>query len=200
MSEEKDQEGEELERLEELERKDQGNEAISEEEECSGGTEGEEPEDSEKLEEEEQKEEDEPTREELFEEIEELESSLKKVMADFDNYRKRMNKEKQRIRKLAAEDMMCDLLEVLDDFERALEEEDIERDGIEMIYKKFFDTLKEHGLEEIEENEDFDPNYHECVQSVEAEDVESDKIIEVFQKGYKLNDKVIRPSRVKVAK
>jgi len=149
--------------------------------------------------EDEEEEEEAPTKEELVEEIDELESSLKKVMADFDNYRKRMKKEKQRIRKLATENMMCDLLEVLDDLERALEEEEIERDGIEMIYKKFFNTLKEHGLEEIEEGEDFDPNYHECVRSVEVDDVESDKIIEVFQKGYKLNDKVIRPSRVKVA-
>ncbi len=167
----------------------QREEAPSEEDEC--------PKDPE---EEEQKDTEEPPKEELFEEIEDLESSLKKVMADFDNYKKRTRKEKRRIRKLATEDVMCDLLEILDDFERALEEEEIERDGIEMIYNKFYSTLKDHGLKEIEENENFDPNYHECVLSVEVEDAESDEIVEVFQKGYKLNDKVIRPSRVKVAK
>ncbi len=155
----------------------------------------------EESEEEETDEDQEPTREELQEEVEELESQLKKVMADFDNYKKRMVKEKKRIRKLATEDLMTDLIEIVDDFERALDEEELEKDGIEMIYKKFFKSLKDHGLEEIEaEDETFDPMYHECVQSVEKEDVEKDKIVEEFQKGYKLNDKVIRPSRVKVAK
>ncbi|MEF8874808.1 MAG: nucleotide exchange factor GrpE, partial [Candidatus Thermoplasmatota archaeon] len=127
---------------------------------------------------------------------------LKKVMADFDNYKKRMIKEKKRIRKLANESLMEDLIEVLDDFERALEnEEDIDRDGVEMIFDKFLRTLKDHGLEKIEaEEEEFDPMYHECVQSEEKEDVEKDQIIEVYQEGYKLNDEVIRPSKVKVAK
>ncbi len=153
-------------------------------------------------EEKEEEEEEEPTREQLKEEVEDLESSLKKVMADFDNYRKRMNKEKKRIRKIAAEDLVTDLLEVLDDFERALEEDtEIEEDGVRMIYKKFYRTLSDHGLEEIEaEDEKFDPMYHECIQSLEKEDVEKDKIIEEYQKGYKLKDKVIRPAKVVVAK
>jgi len=144
----------------------------------------------------------EPRREELEEEIEDLEKSLKKVMADFDNYKKRMIKEKRRIRQLANESLVLDLLEVLDDFERALEnEEDLDRDGIEMISNKFIGKLEDHGLEKIDaEGEEFDPMYHECVHSEEKDDFEKDKIIEVYQKGYKLNDKVIRPSKVKVAK
>ncbi len=144
----------------------------------------------------------EPTKEDLEEEVEELETSLKKVMADFDNYRKRMVKEKRRIRQLAAEDLMCDLIEVLDDMERALKNEnDIEKEGIEMIYRKFSKILEDHGLEEIEaEDKKFDPMYHECVESVEKEDEEKDKILKEYQKGYKLNDKVIRPSRVRVAR
>ncbi len=144
----------------------------------------------------------EPTRQELQEEVDELESSLKKVMADFDNYKKRMIKEKQRIRQLANEDLMIDLLEVVDDFGRALEnDDDIDKDGIEMIFDKFFKTLQDHGLEKIEaKGERFDPMYHDCIQSVESEDADKDEIIEVFQEGYKLNDEVIRPSKVKVAK
>jgi len=144
----------------------------------------------------------EPTREELEEEVEKLETSLKKVMADFDNYKKRMIKEKRRVRQLANESLVLDLLEVLDDFERALEnEEDLDRDGIDMIFNKFIGKLEDHGLEKIDaKEEEFDPMYHECVQSEEKEDVEKDKIIEVYQEGYKLNDKVIRPSKVKVAK
>jgi len=147
-------------------------------------------------------EEEEFTKEELQEEVEELESSLKKVMADFDNYKKRMIKEKKRIRQLANKSLMVDLLEVLDDFERALDnEEDIDRDGVKMIFNKFMKTLENHGLEKIEaQGKEFDPMYHECVQSEENDDAEKDQIIEVFQHGYKLNDKVIRPSKVKVAK
>lgn len=141
-------------------------------------------------------------RQELEEEVEELERSLKKVMADFDNYRKRMMREKKNIIERATEDLMTDLIEVLDDFERAMENEDeMDSKGVEMIYDKFKKALKEHGLEEIEcEGKTFDPNFHECLMSVEDEDHEEDEIIEEFQKGYKLNDKVIRPSKVKVAK
>ncbi|MFP3871423.1 MAG: nucleotide exchange factor GrpE [Candidatus Natronoplasma sp.] len=157
---------------------------------------------SEPEEREKEQEEEELSKEELEEEVEELESSLKKVMADFDNYKKRMVKEKQRIRRLAAEDLMKDLIEVLDDLERALDNEnEVEKEGIEMIYRKFSKVLKDHGLEEIDtEDEKFDPMYHECVRSEEKEEVEKDKILEEYQKGYKLNDKVIRPSRVKVAR
>ncbi len=149
-----------------------------------------------------EEEEEELTKEELEEEVEELESSLKKVMADFENYKKRMVKERQRIRKVAAESLMEDLIAVLDDFERALDNGDeLEKEGIKMIYKKFRKILTDHGLEEIEaEEESFDPMYHECVESVEKDDVEKDKILKEYQKGYKLNDKVIRPSRVKVAR
>lgn len=141
-------------------------------------------------------------RKELEEEVEELEKSLKKVMADFDNYRKRMMREKKNIIERATEDMMTDLIEVLDDFERAIENEDgIDSKGVEMIYNKFQKVLKDHGLEEINsEGKKFDPKYHECLMSVEDDDHEEDEIIDEFQKGYKLNDKVIRPSKVKVAK
>nr|AGF93039.1 GrpE nucleotide exchange factor [uncultured organism] len=159
----------------------------------------------EKKEEEQEKQEErteEQEREELKEEVEELEESLKKVMADFDNYRKRMMREKKNIIERATEDLMKDLIEVLDDFERAMENEDeMDSKGVEMIYDKFKKVLKENGLEEIDcEGKNFDPNYHECLMSVEDEDHEEDEIIEEFQKGYKLNDKVIRPSKVKVAK
>ncbi len=151
---------------------------------------------------EDREEEEELTKDELQEEVEELKTSLKKVMADFDNYKKRMIKEKKRIRQLANESLMKDLLEVLDDFERALDEDDeIDREGVQMIFNKFISTLENHGLEKIDaEGKEFDPMYHECVQSEENDDVEKDQIIEVFQDGYMLNDEVIRPSKVKVAK
>lgn len=143
------------------------------------------------------------SRDELEEEVEELESSLKKVMADFDNYRKRTIREKKDIIESATEDLMTDLLQVLDDFERALYSDDpIDDEGVEMIYRKFFDLLQDHGLEEVDaEDIEFDPHYHECVMSVETDDDdEKNMVVEQFQKGYKLNSKVIRPAKVKVAK
>jgi len=145
---------------------------------------------------------DELTKEQLEEEVDELEKSLKKVMADFDNYRKRTLREKKRIIERATENLMIDLLGILDDFERALNSDDeLDLDGIEMIYKKFYKTLKDHGLEEFDaEGEEFDPKFHECVMSVDAEnDDDKDMVIEQFEKGYKLNSKVIRPAKVKVA-
>ncbi|MFO7791874.1 MAG: nucleotide exchange factor GrpE [Candidatus Saliniplasma sp.] len=142
------------------------------------------------------------SKEQLEDEVEELKSSLKKVMADFDNYRKRTLREKKRIIERATEDLMMDLLSVLDDFERAIgSDEELDLDGVEMIYKKFYKTLKEHGLEEFDaEGEEFDPKFHECVMSVDAENEDDkDMVIEQFEKGYKLNSKVIRPAKVKVA-
>ena len=147
--------------------------------------------------------EDEPSKERLEEEVEELEKSLKKVMADFDNYRKRTAKERKKIINQATADLMEDLLEVLDDFERALgSDDDLDHDGVNMIYDKFYKKLKNHGLKEIDaEGKEFDPHYHECVMSEEVDDEEKkDKILEQFEKGYKLNSKVIRPAKVKVGK
>lgn len=195
--------GEENEEREERIEEEQKETEEEEEEEESGKSEDSDTEREQEKEREEPSEEpsEEPTKEELEEEVEELESSLKKVMADFENYKKRMVKEKRRIRQVATEDLMSDMIEVLDDFERALENDEIEKDGIELIYRKFSKVLEDHGLEKIDaEDEKFDPMYHKCVDSVEKEDVEKDKILEEYQKGYKLNDKVIRPSRVRVAR
>ena len=143
-----------------------------------------------------------PTREEMEEEIKELENSLRKVMADFDNFRKRKVKERKQIIERATEDLMVDLLDVLDDFERAIDGEDLDHDGIQMIHRKFYKTLKDHGLEEIDaQNEEFDPHYHECLMSVEVDDEDKkNKVLEQFEKGYRLNSKVIRPAKVKVGK
>lgn len=139
-------------------------------------------------------------RRELEKEIEELESSLKRVMADFDNYRKRMVKEKKRIVQQANEGIMKDLSEVLDDLERALEGE-ISEDGIEMIYRKLKNKLEDHGLERIESvGQEFDPMYHECVYSEEVDEDKIDIVLEEFNKGYKMNSRVIRPAKVKVGK
>ncbi len=144
-----------------------------------------------------------PEDELLEKRIEELESSLKRTMADFDNYRKRMLKERQRLVSLASESIIRDMLPILDDLERVLEaDEEIDNDGLKLIHRKFKNSLNDHGLETIDaQGKEFDPYRHECMIAEEVEDEEKhDKILEELQKGYILNSNVIRPVKVKVGK
>lgn len=126
---------------------------------------------------------------------------LKYLQADFDNYRKRFEKEKESIINLASENLIKELLVILDDFERALPsiENEKNKEGINMLYKNFLKILAEHGLQPIESiGKKFDPNFHE-VQCNEKSDKENGIILEDLEKGYLLKSKVIRPSKVKIA-
>jgi molecular chaperone GrpE len=137
-------------------------------------------------------------------EIEELTNRFLRLQADFMNYKNRVVKDKENTLIYATEDLLNQLLPILDNFERALdsvEEEDGFYQGVKMIYEQFVKVLNDNGLKEIQcVGECFDPNLHHAVLMEEAEDTEEGTILEVFQKGYILNDKVIRPSMVKVAK
>lgn len=128
---------------------------------------------------------------------------LKRNMADFDNFKKRMQKEKESLYTTITSDVVLDLLPVLDNFEKAIgaESKDEEfKNGILMIYDQLKDVLKKVGVEEINTlNEVFDPNLHEAVMHVEDENYSEKQIIEEFRKGYKIGDKIIRHSMVKVA-
>ncbi len=146
----------------------------------------------------------------------ELESVKKELMdykerylrlnAEFQNFRKRTEKEKSDIYKFSSEKIIIDILPIIDNLERALESSSENNDkgikeGIEMVYKQFNDVLKKHGVDEIESiGMEFDPMLHHAVMQEESEDKEANTIIEVFQKGYKIDSKVIRPSMVKVVK
>ncbi len=125
-----------------------------------------------------------------------------RLMADFQNFRKRTEKEKADVYSFANEKIMTDLLQVIDNFERALGSECQDQayaEGMQMIFKQLTDILKSAGLEEIEAvGHDFDPNFHHAVLTDSSPDFDSGKVTEVLQKGYKLNGKVIRPSMVKV--
>ena len=125
-----------------------------------------------------------------------------RLMADFQNFRKRTDKEKADVYSYANEKIMTDLLSVLDNFERALESEckdEAYAEGMKMILKQLKDILTASGLEEIDAvGQDFDPNFHHAVLTDNNADFDSGKVTEVLQKGYKLNGKVIRPSMVKV--
>lgn len=125
-----------------------------------------------------------------------------RLMADFQNYKKRVEKEKTDLYSYANEKLVTELLAVLDNFERALAHEDSGdgfKEGMEMIFKQLVDVLEKSGLAEIAAlGEDFDPNFHNAVMTEETEEYESGKVSGVLQKGYTLNGKVIRPSMVKV--
>ncbi len=138
--------------------------------------------------------------------LKELGDRLLRLQADFDNYRKRNAKEREEVYSYALEDVMVQLLPVIDNFERALDSfkaGDLDEkyvEGLEMVYKNFIETLNKNGLAEIKAiNCTFDPNFHHAVMQTEAEDGDENLVKEVFQKGYTLNSKVIRPSMVKVA-
>lgn len=142
--------------------------------------------------------------EEVKDEGKEEEGELRylRLMADFQNYKKRVEKEKRDLYSYANENIMNDLLTVMDNFERALEHDADEnfKEGIEMIFKQLSDVLEKDGLAEIPAlGEEFDPNVHSAVMTEETEDYESGKVSGVMQKGYTLNGKVIRPAMVKVA-
>ena len=126
-----------------------------------------------------------------------------RTLADFDNYRKRADREKQDFFKYALAGTLRDLLPVLDNFDRALDhagEGDEFHRGVALIYKQFFDVLTKHGVKVIDEsNVRFDPNIHEAVVREENPSVPSHTVVQVLQKGYFLHDRLLRPAMVKVA-
>ena len=139
---------------------------------------------------------------EQAEEDEALQTKYLRLMADFQNYKRRAEKEKGDIYAYANEKIVVELLTVMDNFERALQHEAADEgfaEGMRMIFKQLTGVLEKAGLEEIKaEGEDFDPNFHNAVMTEDNADYESGKVTEVLQKGYLLNKKVIRPSMVKV--
>jgi len=144
----------------------------------------------------------------LQKQFNEMNERFLRVSSDFKNYKKRVEKEKNDIYSYANEKLICDLLPVMDNFERAVLSAESENGtsekmlkGIEMVYKQLNDVLNSNGIKKIDaEGKPFDPNYHHAVMMEESEEFETETVIEVFQTGYSLNDKVIRPSMVKVVK
>lgn len=138
----------------------------------------------------------------------ELNDSYLRLNAEFDNYRKRTVKEKADLLKSGSERVLVDVISVVDDFERALENiaktEDVDavKEGIDLIYNKFVNFLTKHGVKEIETiGHPFDTDKHEAITTVPAQtEDDKDKIVDSIQKGYVLNDKVIRYPKVIVAK
>ena len=137
------------------------------------------------------------------EKIEELTDKVKRQMAEFDNFRKRTEKEKSSMYIIGAKEIVEKILPVVDNFERGLaqaQEGDAFADGMKMIYKQLTTTLDELGVKPIEAvGKEFNPDFHNAVMHVEDEEVGENIVVEEFQKGYTYKDFVVRHSMVKVA-
>ncbi len=143
---------------------------------------------------------------ELTAKLAEMQDKYLRLSAEFDNYRKRTLKEKMDITKTAGESVIISILPVIDDFERAIQSIESTSDidsvkaGISLIYNKMADFLKQNGVKEIESfNADFDSDIHDAVTKIAAaEESMKGKVVDVIQKGYTLNEKIIRHPKVVV--
>lgn len=145
---------------------------------------------------------------EAYNMISSLEDKLLREKAEMINYRRRKEEEQTRLLKYANEDLMKELLEVVDNFERALNYDDEEAgeeikkflSGFKMIYCNLVNILEKFEVKAIDgKNKPFDPTYHQAVMTEKIEDMEEGQVIDVLRKGYMLKDKVIRPAMVKVS-
>jgi len=132
---------------------------------------------------------------------------LKRLKAEFENYKRRSQKERERIVSWSNEDLIKQFLPVLDDLERAVGSSQQSRnlaslmEGMRMILDQLKAILQKQGLQEIEaKGEEFDPHYHEALMSVDLAEYPDNLVVEEMRKGYKLNDKILRPAMVKVNK
>ncbi|MCR4665283.1 MAG: nucleotide exchange factor GrpE [Paludibacteraceae bacterium] len=145
---------------------------------------------------------------ELTEKVTALEDTKLRLMAEFENFRRRTNREKTDIREAAGEDIFRDMLPLIDDFERAIDaiekatgegQQETLAEGVRLIYQKFMTFLQLHNVTVIEtEGKDFSTDEHEAITTIEMGEDKKDKIIDCTQKGYKLGDKVIRYAKVVV--
>ena len=199
---------EECENDSENEKKDKDNESVNESTEDNSEEEVEETEDKEdkeisllgELKKENSKLKDENKK--AINELDSIKDRLARVMAEYDNFRKRTVKEKDNIYSDACKDILKEVLPVLDNLERAVNVEGNAEDlkkGIEMTMKQFNNALSKLNVEEIPCEGEFDPNLHNAVMHIEDDKYDKNSIVEVLQKGYKREDKIIRYSMVKVA-
>ncbi len=143
---------------------------------------------------------------ELQAQLDELNQRYIRLVADFDNYRRRTTQEKSELADYTLANMFTRLLPVVDNFERALAAAELNEQikgylkGMEMVYTQFLECLNKEGLATIQAvGEPFDPKKHEAIMTVPTDEVEEDTVIEELQKGYTFKDKVIRPTMCKVS-
>jgi len=139
--------------------------------------------------------------------VDECLDKMLRMQADYENRRKRQDKEKTDFLKFANENLITELLRVMDDFERAIDSAKNSNDakvllqGIEMVRHDFQDIMEENGLKVIDpKGQPFDPEKHEAIEHIEDDNHPENTILEVMRKGYELNGKILRPAAVKVSK
>jgi molecular chaperone GrpE len=141
---------------------------------------------------------------ELRREKEALQDRLLRTAADFDNYRKRVDRERRDLAEYTAADVLTEVLPIIDNLERALTaaaEADPLRKGVELIHKQMLDLLRKRGVKVIEAlGADFDPNFHQAVIHEPSSQHREGEVIAELQRGYLLGDRLLRPAMVKVAK
>jgi len=142
---------------------------------------------------------------ELEKKVEEAENRYLRLYADFENFRRRSQLEREASEKYRSQSLITNLLPAIDNFERAMqielkdEQSKALLNGVQMVYRNIVDVLKQEGAEQIEAvGQEFDPNFHQAIMQTNEPDFASNIVVEEFQKGYKLKDRVIRPSMVKV--
>ena len=142
-------------------------------------------------------------RDRLIEEKNDLQDRLLRRQAEFDNFRRRAERERMDVLEYANSESVRAMLPILDDFERALKIESADAEyvrGMELIYQRLSDSLKKLGLEPIETGgQKFDPHLHHAVEMVETDEHEDHSILDEYQRGYNFRGKLLRPAMVKVA-
>ncbi|WP_158542313.1 nucleotide exchange factor GrpE [Lujinxingia litoralis] len=143
----------------------------------------------------------------LAEERDEVKNKLMRSVADLENYRRRVEREKEDLRKYGIDKVVSDLIPAVDNFERALQHADGKEDpggivdGVTMIYKQIINALAKYGVQGfVSKGEPFDPQRHEAIQQVETTEFDTGTVVEEYQKGYFLHDRLLRPAMVAVAK
>ncbi len=142
-------------------------------------------------------------RDQLAAQVGDLQDRLLRLQAEFDNFRKRTERDRAEFSEYASMEALRALLPVLDDFERALKANTSDQEyakGMQLIYQRMFEAMKKLGLEPIEAaSKPFDPNVHHAVEMVHSDEVEDNTVLEEYQKGYNFKGRLLRPAMVKVA-
>jgi len=142
-------------------------------------------------------------RDQLAAEKAELKDRLLRALADFDNFKRRAERDRSDYVQFAAMEIVRDLIPVLEDFRRAMKIETADKEyakGVELIYQRLFDTLRKAGLDPIEATgKPFDPNLHQAVDRLQTDEFEDQTVLEEYQSGYNFKGKLLRPAMVKVA-
>ena len=143
-------------------------------------------------------------RDDLRRERDALQDRLLRTAAEFDNYRKRMDRERRELAEYTAGEAVAEMLPIIDNLERALQAASIDdplRKGVELIHKQMLDMLRKRGVKPIDaRGADFDPNFHQAVIHEESPEHREGEVIEELQRGYMVGDRLLRPAMVKVAK